>query len=144
MNELSTETTIWHKVHPEIGMTPMDRLFERIEGALPGKWRASFKSAADIDNWRIVWASAFDYHKITPQEIKTGLANLCDRVIAKQHMDGWIPTCGEFIALCRHKQRHIPCCALPKKLTPEDKVKGRAELEKIKEMRKASRFGRTA
>lgn len=134
MNELSTKVR-WNEPHPQLGMSLMDHLFERLEGALTGRWKTSFKSAADIQNWREVWSVAFDKSNITPLEIKVGLENICDAEITKQHMKGWTPTAAEFIALCRHKQ-NIPACHqayLPKPKPTSNEV----GLAKIREMRDA-------
>ena len=128
MNELSIKTK-WNEPHPHLGMSLMDHLFERLEGIYPSKWRSSFKSPADIQNWRVVWSSSFDYYKITPDEIKRGLNNL-----PTQKIKNWIPDLGEFIAACRYKEHKEACHQLLiPKLHSKNLEAGRAAIAEMRE-----------
>lgn len=72
----------------------MDRLYNRLDGAYPNRWRAAFAGEGAIQNWREAWAEAFVEEGLAPEEIKTGLAN-CRRLY------DWPPSLPEFIKACR-------------------------------------------
>ena len=76
------------------GESVMDRLFRRLDGAYPNKWRANFPTPDAIDNWRISWAETFEDEKITLEEIAKGLK------YCKTKLE-WPPSCSEFIKACR-------------------------------------------
>lgn len=75
-------------------LSVMDRLFNRLDGIYPHKWRAAFASEQAIKNWRDAWADAFAEDDLTLDEIKAGLS-ACRRTFA------WPPSLPEFISLCR-------------------------------------------
>ncbi len=76
------------------GESIMDRLFRRLDGAYPNKWRSNFPTPDAIDNWKTSWAEAFEEEKITLQEIAMGIKN------CRKKLD-WPPSCAEFIKACR-------------------------------------------
>lgn len=84
----------WLKVHPALGISLMDHLFNRLDGAYPNRWRASFPSDQAIANWAESWAEAFEDERLTPDEVKTGL-----KVCRSKHE--WPPSVAEFIKACR-------------------------------------------
>lgn len=80
----------------------MDHLFNRLDGAYPGKWKLNFPTAQAIDNWRAEWARGFDDDGITPADIAVGLT-ACRRLYA------WPPSQMEFTAACKPKQDATAC-----------------------------------
>lgn len=91
----STATqSAWTSVHPALGVSPMDHLFNRMDGIYMGKWRKEFTSTVAIENWREAWAEAFSEEGITFDEIKRGI------VTCRKQYD-WAPSLPEFIKACR-------------------------------------------
>lgn len=84
----------WTQISPALGMSLMDHLFNRLDGAYPRKWRADFQNEIAVANWKETWSDAFDEEGITPAEVKTGLSN-CRR------MFDWPPSLTEFLRACR-------------------------------------------
>lgn len=84
----------WFEIHPKLGISMMDHLYNRLDGAYPHKWRSNFKDEIAIDNWRISWAEAFEEEKISLQEVAAGLK-------ACRIKFDWPPSCAEFIKACR-------------------------------------------
>lgn len=72
----------------------MDHLFNRLDGAYPNRWRASFPTDQAIANWRESWAETFDEAGLTPEEVKAGLK----RCRTKHE---WPPSVAEFVKACR-------------------------------------------
>lgn len=72
----------------------MDRLFNRLDGIYPHKWRSAFASEQAIQNWRDAWSDAFLEERLAPSEIKTGLA-------ACRKQFEWPPSLPEFLKICR-------------------------------------------
>jgi hypothetical protein len=79
---------------PELGISLIDHLFNRLDGAYPGKWRQNFKNQQAIDNWAESWVEAFEEEGITPHDVKVGLRE-CRRRF------GWPPSVAEFMQACR-------------------------------------------
>lgn len=86
--------SVWTQVNAALGISLMDHLFNRLDGAYPRKWRADFQNEIAIANWKETWSEAFDEEGITPAEIKAGLKN-CRR------MFDWPPSLTEFLRACR-------------------------------------------
>jgi hypothetical protein len=84
----------WLDVHPALGISLMDHLWNRLDGAYPKKWRESFPSQQSIDNWRESWVEAFEEEFVSPEEVKSGLKE-CRRRFP------WPPSCAEFIQVCK-------------------------------------------
>ncbi|HEV2612521.1 MAG TPA: replication protein P [Noviherbaspirillum sp.] len=76
------------------GISMMDHLYNRLDGAYPHKWRSNFSTPEAIDNWKVSWAEAFEEEGITPQDIKAGLK-------ACRTKYDWPPSCAEFIKACK-------------------------------------------
>lgn len=72
----------------------MDRLFNRLDGAYPNRWRAAFANQAAIANWREAWAEAFEEEGLTVEEVKRGI------VECRRRYD-WPPSLPEFLKACR-------------------------------------------
>lgn len=72
----------------------MDHLFNRLDGAYPGRFKAAFPSPQSIDNWRSAWVEAFVDDGITPAEVKAGIA-------ACRTIYDWPPSLCEFVKACR-------------------------------------------
>jgi len=84
----------WLQVHPALGITLMDHLFNRLDGAYPHKWRSAFPDERSVENWRESWAEALDEAAITFEEMRIGL-----RVVRMRY--DWGPSVTEFIKACR-------------------------------------------
>ncbi|MDB5777588.1 MAG: hypothetical protein JWP38_3721 [Herbaspirillum sp.] len=76
------------------GLSMMDHLYNRLDGAYPHKWRSNFPNTDAIDNWKVSWAEAFEEEGITPNDIRAGLK-------ACRSKYDWPPSCAEFIKACR-------------------------------------------
>lgn len=84
----------WFDPMPELGISLIDHLFNRLDGAYPGKWRQNFRNQQAIDNWAESWVEAFEEEGVTPQDVKVGL-----RECRKRY--GWPPSVSEFMQACR-------------------------------------------
>lgn len=89
------EYSKWFIIHPKLGISIMDHLFNRLDGAYPGKWKRDFPNEQAIDNWRASWAETFEDNKITLEEIAKGLKS------CRGGAQDWPPSIGEFIKHCR-------------------------------------------
>lgn len=76
------------------GVSLMDHLFNRLDGAYPGRWKSAFPSTQSITNWREAWVEAFIEDGLQPSEIKAGIA-------ACRKLYDWPPSIHEFIKACR-------------------------------------------
>jgi hypothetical protein len=84
----------WFDPVPSLGISCIDHLFNRLDGAYPHKWRSNFPNQQAIDNWAESWVEAFEEEGITPADVKVGLRE-CRRRFA------WPPSCAEFVQACR-------------------------------------------
>jgi hypothetical protein len=84
----------WFDPAPGLGISLIDHLYNRLDGAYPHKWRSNFADQQAIDNWAESWVEAFEEERITPNDVKTGLRE-CRKRFA------WPPSCAEFIQACR-------------------------------------------
>lgn len=84
----------WFAVHPALGLSIIDHLFNRLDGAYPHKWRSNFPNQQAIDNWAESWVEAFEDEGVTPADVKTGLRECRKRF-------PWPPSCAEFIQACK-------------------------------------------
>lgn len=84
----------WFDVHQELGISLMDHLWNRLDGAYPKKWRDNFPGQQSIDNWCESWVEAFEEEGVTPADVRVGLKE-CRRRFA------WPPSCAEFIQACK-------------------------------------------
>ena len=102
LTPLETDSTVpttrpysqWFEVHPGLGISMMDHLYNRLDGAYPHKWRSNFPDEQAIDNWAESWVEAFEEEGITPADVKTGLKACRNRF-------AWPPSCAEFIQACK-------------------------------------------
>ncbi len=117
--------SIWFQVHPQLGVTMMDHLFNKLDSMYPGRWIACFKNETSVQNWRDTWAEAFEDDRLQPHQIKTGIAQ-CRKLY------NWPPSLTEFVNACTIvtplMHRNFPPM-LVQKMTPEERKAG---LEKIK------------
>lgn len=84
----------WLEAHPSLGISPMDHLFNRLDGAYPNRWRSSFPSNQAIANWAESWAEAFEEVGLKFDEVKAGLKRCRTKY-------DWPPSVAEFIKACR-------------------------------------------
>lgn len=91
---MSADLAIWTTIRPQLGMSLMDHLFDRLSGKYPGRWAGLFKNEKAVDNWRTEWADAFTKKAITPHEVARGL-DACNDLY------DWPPTLPEFLHACR-------------------------------------------
>lgn len=94
MHSLTRPNSRWFAVHPALGISTIDHLFNRLDGAYPHKWRSAFSTQDAIDNWAESWVEAFEDEGITPNDIKAGLKACRSRY-------DWPPSCAEFIKACK-------------------------------------------
>lgn len=90
----NVQASPWLQEHAALGISPMDHLFNRLDGAYPNRWRASFSSEQAIRNWRESWAEVFQEERLTFDEVKAGLAK------CRREYD-WPPSISEFLKACR-------------------------------------------
>lgn len=95
---LSTFENPWRQVKPSIGMSLIDHLYNRLDGMYTSRWRSSFPSIEAIENWKAAWSDAFIERRLSPEQIKRGLANCLD-------LYDWPPSLAEFIKACEQKSR---------------------------------------
>lgn len=131
-----------------LGISPIDHLFNRLDGMYVGKWRSSFKSADAIENWRNEWSKELLERGILPNSkakqndfsiINRGLKN-CSSMYA------WPPSLAEFIKACEVPSRDEPLHRIepslvglppPKRVMPDDvkavfsAIKNRSLLKKV-------------
>ena len=76
------------------GVSLIDRLWNRLDGLYPGKFRACFPSQHQIDNWADAWADGFVRDGLTMAELAAGMEAL-------RAGSDWPPSYPEFLKLCR-------------------------------------------
>lgn len=59
----------------------MDHLYNRLDGAYPGRWRKDFPDPQSVENWRESWVEAFEEEGITQAEVAVALR----KVAPKEH-----------------------------------------------------------
>ena len=91
---MGNEIDLWLAVHPVAKESPIDRLWNRLDGMYPSLWAKNFASDESYQNWRLAWAEAFVEEGITPDEIRLGLAN------CRKHCK-FPPSLPEFMSHCR-------------------------------------------
>lgn len=84
----------WFDPVESLGISMIDHLYNRLDGAYPHKWRSNFADQQAIDNWAESWVEAFEEQGITPHDVKVGLRE-CRKRFA------WPPSCAEFVQACR-------------------------------------------
>lgn len=84
----------WFDPAPGLGISLIDHLYNRLDGAYPHKWRSNFADQQAIDNWAESWVECFEEEGITPNDVKVGLRE-CRKRFA------WPPSCAEFVQACR-------------------------------------------
>jgi hypothetical protein len=77
-----------------LGISSIDHLYNRLDGAYPHKWRSNFPDAQSIENWRESWVESFEEEGLTFDEVKMGIRQ-CRRLYA------WPPSISEFLTACR-------------------------------------------
>ena len=84
----------WFDPVESLGISMIDHLYNRLDGAYPHKWRSNFADQQAIDNWAESWVECFEEEGITPADVKIGLRE-CRKRFA------WPPSCAEFVQACR-------------------------------------------
>lgn len=84
----------WFSVHQLLGIRPIDHLFNRLDGAYPGKWRSMFPSPESIRNWSESWVETFEENGIDFEMVKVGL-----KVVRSKYE--WPPSVTEFVKACK-------------------------------------------
>jgi hypothetical protein len=84
----------WFDPVESLGISMVDHLYNRLDGAYPHKWRSNFADQQAIDNWAESWVECFEEEGITPNDVKIGLRE-CRKRFA------WPPSCAEFVQACR-------------------------------------------
>ncbi|MBR7792320.1 hypothetical protein KDM87_06880 [Undibacterium sp. FT147W] len=84
----------WFDVVPALGISSIDHLFNRLDGAYPFYWRSNFPDAQSVENWKESWVEVFDSEKLSFDEVKFGLKTV--RVEYERP-----PTLKQFLSACR-------------------------------------------
>lgn len=84
----------WLLVHPKLGISLMDHLYNRLDGAYPGRWRKDFPDPQSVENWRESWVEAFEEEGITQADVAVAMRKVRKRF-------NWPPSIAEFIQLAR-------------------------------------------
>lgn len=108
-------------------MSLIDHLYNRLDGMYTSKWRAAFPSIESIENWKAAWSDAFIERRLSPEQIKRGLANCLD-------LYDWPPSLTEFIKACEQKSRDEQITPIddPAKLLAHDIKPDPAKAEKLR------------
>jgi hypothetical protein len=104
--------SVWLRPAAKLGISLIDHLFNRLDGAYLGKWRKDFPDEQSVANWRESWAEAFDEAGITPDQVKMGL-----RTVRMRY--DWPPSVSEFIKAC--------CPAIDPLLAYQEAIAGLSE-----------------
>lgn len=94
------QNTPWRRVHPILGVSPIQFIFNALDGLYPSTFRRNFEGAGDsgsfaYENWVSSMISQLDFHKIRISELQSGLLR-CAVLHPK-----FPPNAGEFILACR-------------------------------------------
>lgn len=89
----TAKLNVWTEKHPKLGISPMDHLFNQLDGTFGERWRNRFPSEQALANWRSRWSAAFEEQGITFEEIKRGVSAMA----TAKHP----PQLGDFLAACR-------------------------------------------
>lgn len=96
MSQLTVVASGWTKPHEKLdGISPIDHLFNRLDGMYPNIFKANFKSVDAINNWKNAWAEALYEDGIEGIEVKEGLKN-------SRRMYEFPPSLPQFLKACRH------------------------------------------
>jgi hypothetical protein len=119
--------SMWLQIHPQLGVTMMDHLFNKLDAMYPGRWISCYKNETSVQNWRDTWAEAFEDERLQPHQIKAGIAQ-CRKLY------DWPPSLPEFLKACATvtplMHRDFPPM-LVHKMTPEQRKAG---LEKVRQI----------
>ena len=91
----------WFDVHPKLGLSMIQHLYNRLDGAYPHWFSSNFASEAALTNWAESWVEAFEEEGISPKEASVGL-KACRRRYQKP------PSCAEFIQACKPFADPVP------------------------------------
>lgn len=83
----------WTEVHPALGISPMDHLYNQLSGIFMDRWSRNFQNQTAVENWRQSWSAGFADEGITFDEIRRG--------IAAMRKAKYTPSLGEFMSACR-------------------------------------------
>jgi len=91
---LTEPNSEWFDVIGSLGISRIDHLFNRLDGAYPHWWRNNFPDDGAVQNWRESWVESFDENGITPESVRLGLA------ACKANSDK-PPSLSEFMKFCK-------------------------------------------
>jgi len=84
----------WFEIAPKLGISMIDHLFNRLDGAYPFFWRNNFPDEQSIENWKESWVEVFEEERITLDEVAVGLKAV--RIEYEKP-----PTLKQFLSACR-------------------------------------------
>lgn len=85
----------WLRVHPGLGISMIDHLYNKLDGAYPGQFAVQFKNETSIQNWRIETAEALEDENIQPHQIAPGLREL------RRLYPDYPPSAGKLVIACK-------------------------------------------
>ncbi|WP_051378323.1 hypothetical protein [Derxia gummosa] len=88
------------------GLSPLDQLYNRLDGLFPTRFRAQFPDTDSVENWKREWAEGFTAERVTFDEIATGIDALRGGRDPMRRDKGWPPNFTEFLAACRPPIEH--------------------------------------
>lgn len=96
----NAQNSPWLRLHPLLGVTPIQFIFNALDGAYPAQFRKSFALEGEAgviayQNWESAMVSQLEFHKIRISELQAGLMRI------PQLHPKFCPTPGEFILACR-------------------------------------------
>lgn len=99
MSELTTKVSTrpisaWFTVLDALGISAIDLLYNRLDGAYPHWWAVNFSTPQAIENWKESWVEAFEDEGVTPAMVKAGLKVCRSRYTSP-------PSCAQFIQACK-------------------------------------------
>lgn len=96
----NAQNSPWLRVHPLLRVSPIQFIFNALDGAYPVQFRKSFALEGDAGkiaykNWESAMVGQLEFNKIRISELQSGLMRV------PQLHPRFCPTPGEFILACR-------------------------------------------
>lgn len=118
--------SVWLRIHPALGVSMMDYLFNKLDAMYPGMWRHNYPTEISVNNWRDTWAEAFEEDRVLPQQVKTGIQQ-CRKLYDRP------PSITQFIKACGYVEPQAHRDFKPMLVHKMTKEEREANLKKLHE-----------